>query len=87
MEDNVFRRCVNSIINSDKPGYGFVNDFVHCLLSNDHQLTGISNIAVVWSYELGKDNIIEPEYFFPSNKLSLGGCYKNDIGFVSAKRI
>ncbi len=77
MEDNVFRRCVNSIINSDKPGYGFVNDFVHCLLSTDHQLTGISNIAVVWSYELGKDNIIEPEYFFPSNKLSLGGCYKN----------
>lgn len=85
MEDTLFRQCVDSITNSDKPGYGFVNDFVHCLLSADHQLTGISNIAVIWSYELGKNHIVEPEYFFPSNKLSLSGCYKNIL--LNAKRV
>ena len=85
MEEILFSRCLGSIINSDKPGYGFVNDFVNCLLSANHKQIGISNVAVIWSYALGKDNIVEPEYFFPSNKLSLNGCYKNML--LNANRV
>lgn len=85
MEEHLFNKCISSIINSDKPGYGFVNDFVQCLLSFGHDKTGISNIAVVWSYELGEGNVVEPQYFFPSTKLSLSGFYKNVL--FNAKRV
>ena len=85
MEERLYGRCIGSIINSDKPGYGFVNDFVDCLLSAGQEVTGISNIAVIWSYELGEGNLVEPEYFHPANKLSLSGCYKNIL--FNAKRV
>ena len=61
MEEGLFGKCISSIINSDKPGYGFINDFVESLLSANKNETGISNIAVIWSYELGKDNVVEPD--------------------------
>lgn len=85
MEEGLFGKCISSIINSDKPGYGFINDFVESLLSANKNETGISNIAVIWSYELGKDNVVEPEYFHPANKLSLSGCYKKVI--LNADRV
>jgi signal transduction histidine kinase len=85
MEEDLFNKCISSIINSVKPGYGFVNDFVQCLLSFGHDKTGISNIAVVWSYELGEGNVVEPQYFFPSTKLSLSGFYKNVL--FNARRV
>lgn len=56
MEEELFVKCVSSIINSNKPGYGFVNDFADCLLTLGQDNTSISNIAVIWSYELGEGN-------------------------------
>ena len=85
MGEGLFVKCVSSIINSNKPGYGFVNDFADCLLATDQDKTGISNIAVIWSYELGEGNLVEPEYFHPAGKLSLSGCYKNAL--LNADRV
>lgn len=85
MEDKLFVRCISSIINSDKPGYGFVNDFADCLLTIGQEKTGISNIAVIWSYELGEGNLVEPEYFHPANKLSLIGYNKSAL--LNAERV
>ena len=83
--ENLFSKCISSIINSDKPGYGFVNDFAECLLSADYAATGINSIVVVWTYEIGEGTTIELEYTHPTKKLSLGGYYKQTL--LNANRV
>lgn len=86
MDEKLFVKCISSIINSHKPGYGFINDFADCLLAISQEETGVSNIAFIWSYELGEGNLVEPEYFHPSSsKLSLAGCYKKVL--LNADRV
>lgn len=39
MEEKLFVKCISSIINSNKPGYGFVSDFADCLLNISQEET------------------------------------------------
>ena len=47
MEEKLFVKCISSIINSNKPWYGFVSDFADCLLNISQEETSVSNIAVI----------------------------------------
>lgn len=75
MEEKLFVKCISSIINSNKPGYGFVSDFADCLLNISQEETSVSNIAVIWSYELGfLQKIRGCQYAsFPNRCVEIGG--------------
>lgn len=86
MIEELYQKCLYSILNSQTPGYGFICDLVDALLSINSQLTGINNIAVIWEYEHVDGSIQKVENFFPGNKLNLVGINRKQI-FRSLKPI
>lgn len=86
MIEELYQQCLYSILNSQKPGYGFICDLVDTFLSINSQLTGINNIAVIWEYKHIDGRIQEVDYFYPGNKLNLVGINRKRI-FSSNKPI
>ena len=75
-----FSDCIASITKSDKPGYGFVDDLVECIMAIPAERTGISHAVTIWSYEMGEGNDVTLEYHHPSvNRLNIEGIYKKNL--------
>lgn len=79
MIEDFFQKCVISVLNSRRPGYGFVCDLVDTLLTINPHISGINNIAVIWEYEFIDGKKQEIDYFYPGKRLNLVGINKERV--------
>ncbi len=79
MRNTLFHNCVKTITNSNRPGWGFVLDFIDVVLSDDiRENYKIRHAITIWNYVLPNGEERQVEYF-SSSTLNLIGLNRKKL--------